>query len=178
MTTRYYARYIDGKPVDLLVTGNPSGTLFGEGWVEISFVEFESARVFLGDFTKIQSLFKDEIDAFAGEVRMRFITASPGQSETYIMKAFEAKELKSLGYPESIDPELYPLIHAEKQVDNTSTAVCCETILYMEKLWKTISANIELIRLTGKKNVANATNYFECATAREQTISLLDQIGR
>ncbi len=146
---------------------------------EINLTEYERLRGEIGDLTELKKLCKNEIDAFAGEVRLRFITSTPGQAETYILKATEAKALKSLGYPSLSQSEMnstWPLIAAEMQVMNQTMTVVCETIIALENGWKQIAAAVETLRLGGKNAVDAATSPTEALNMKALFISQLNNI--
>jgi hypothetical protein len=174
---QYFVKKIEGAVVSLHIFSETSSEIKPE-YIEVGLTEFEAFRNSIGNLSELKKVCKNEIDAFAGDVRLRFITSSPGQAETYILKATEAKALKALGYPVfgAEEQSTYPLIHAEMIVTGNSLAETCETIIAMENLWKVIAAAVETFRLSGKRDVDAATTSGEIIIAKNIALSNLNNI--
>jgi hypothetical protein len=169
---RYFVSFTETTPIALaiIIDGQslpPSGT-----WEEIDYTRFEALRNDIGDIEYLRDLCRREIDITAGVVRLRFITSVPGQAETYILKAQEARALKATGYTQT-DLTMFPMIAAEMVANSSDLVMTCETIIAMEDGWKNIAAAVEKERISGKNTVNSATNAGEIILARNTAITSL-----
>jgi hypothetical protein len=106
------------------------------------------------------------IDELAGKTRLKYITSVPGQAETYLLKAAQAKALVDAGYVYTSLEAEYPLIAAEVPVygDVQNT---CNAILTAQTQWSHLAAAIEGIRLNTKKKIRDAVEIAELISVFE-----------
>ena len=112
------------------------------------------------------------IDSAAGQTRLKYITHVAGQSETYQLKADDAREFKAAGYPDA-SINNYPMVKAEAEATGETYRQAAETIRITEVNWKSLAAMIEKARRSGKINVSKATTEEDINTIKEDTITLL-----
>lgn len=123
---------------------------------------------------------KAAVDTAAGSARARFITVAPGQDATYMAKAAQAETYAAAGYPADLTGAGY--IEAEIArlgLDPALTAdrqTACDSILTIRATWIAIDAEIERVRLVGKRNVMAATDHAAVAAARDAAVAALDAI--
>ena len=72
----------------------------------------------------------------------------------------------------------YPMIAAEMQATALDLTTCCNTILYMENVWKQVAAAVEYQRLLGKINVDAATTSVDVLNAKNTAMTALNLIGQ
>jgi hypothetical protein len=99
----------------------------------------------------IKNVAKHEIDVAAGEVRSKYITHTPGQSEVYAEKASEAIDFVTAGYP--TDLSNYPFIQADVDAYGKTAHQAADDILAMRSLWVAKGAQVERLRLMGKNTI-------------------------
>lgn len=102
---------------------------------------------------------KAEIDAAAGAARSRHITIAPGQAETYLAKAAEARAYLDAGAPADLDA--WPWVRADAAAFGVSGATAATAILANQQAWIGLGAEIEAIRLTAKRAVDAAQTAIE-----------------
>ncbi|UVK46810.1 hypothetical protein BPNPMPFG_002520 [Mesorhizobium sp. AR07] len=95
------------------------------------------------------------IDTSAGEVRKLFITSVPGQEMVYQQKQVEAEMLMANA---TVAVGEIPHIAAEAVLNQITPYDQAVRVLLVTEQWKTISAQIEVMRLGAKKAVALAGN--------------------
>ncbi|WP_341893897.1 hypothetical protein [Ferrovibrio terrae] len=94
-----------------------------------------------------------QVDLAAEQARMRFITPGAGQAMVYQTKIEEAARWIAAGSPP--DLSAYPFIAAEVGLTAPSAAELVALWQTMESGWRTVAAQIEAVRMTGK-NAINA----------------------
>ncbi|BAV65755.1 hypothetical protein [Sphingobium cloacae] len=96
------------------------------------------------------------IDREAGEFRQRFITAVPGQAQTYDAKAREAA-----AWVAAIDPrtEDFPFLSAEASACGMAMADVAAIIAATTAQWTTLAARIEGARMGAKRAVQAAHGF-------------------
>lgn len=121
------------------------------------------------------------IDAQAGATRLKYITDTPGQADTYTQKAADAAAYKAAGYPFA-NIASYPWTQAEAAAINGAafTAVqaqaAADGILGMQATWVTKGASIEQARRAGKIAVGAASAVSAVQTAQAAAISALQAL--
>lgn len=93
------------------------------------------------------------IDAKAGAVRACYITVSPGQEATYIMKAAQSKAFSLAGFV----GEVPGLIRAEMDATGDSAPVAVAKVLGEEAAWAQLAGVIEGVRRSAKQVLGSAT---------------------
>lgn len=99
----------------------------------------------------------DAIDNAAGEARARYITVSPGQSETYTAKAENAAAYIAAGYPMPCGATTYPWIAAEAAATGVTPTELADTIASRAGAWASLGAAIEAARMGAKSSVSLQT---------------------
>lgn len=117
---------------------------------------------------------KADIDIHAEAARLRHVTSGAGQAMAYQAKADEATDYIAAGYP--ADLTSYPFIQAEVNATGKNSTLAANDILLQKSAWYAIGAQIEEIRLGGKKSVDDATDENEIISARDTTIAALEVI--
>jgi len=115
-----------------------------------------------------------QIDYKAGEVRAKYITVVPGQSETYLLKATEADAYKAAGYPSDLTN--YPFINAEAIALNTEPRKAANNIISKRDAWKSIGVEIEKQRIFGKRMVNNSTTLADVIKERDKALAVLESL--
>lgn len=109
------------------------------------------------------------IDIAAGEARSRYITTTPGQEGTYVLKSQQATEYKNAGYQGPIPP----LVNAEVRATGMTGQQAADMILAIQEQWIAACAEIEYQRRLGKVNVDNANTGDEIVNACETAVAAL-----
>ena len=115
------------------------------------------------------------VDLEAGETRKTYITFAPGQAETYIMKATQAKEFLDDAAP---DVNNYPMIKAEYEVlvKYEPTVTPNDAALYIlstQQQWLMLAAAVEKVRRMAKEDVTRATTNEAVNAVRNGAIATL-----
>lgn len=126
------------------------------------------------DLVTVQETARRSIDRYAGTVREKFITAVSGQALTYQEKADEAADYVAAGYP--ADLSSYPFIQADVDAMGITSTEAADAILAQKSAWIAIGAQIEKLRLGGKKQVMDATDTTVVATILADTMAALDAV--
>ena len=114
-----------------------------------------------------------EIDAEAGITRSRYITSVPGQAETYLTKAEQARAFKAAGY---VDITAYPFVKARADAYSETARVAADTILGRQAQWLALGGVIERERELGKRLVNAATDVSAVAAAKQTALNALKSI--
>lgn len=114
------------------------------------------------------------VDAYAEQVRLKYINAGSGQALIYQKKAEEAAAYVDAGYP--VDLSSYPFIEAEIDATGKTKEQVADDIITARDTWTTIGIQIEKTRLGGKKNIDDATSRTEVVSARNDTITALEAL--
>lgn len=166
---KYFAKYSNSVLVSVRAY-LPDYETLPTDCIEVSKDEFITLASAIGDISNTKEIAKEAIDKKAGEVRLKYITAVPGQAETYLMKSDEAFKIKTIGY-NNISTELvqanYPVVFAEMTATGQDVITVCETILMTEHMWRQIAAIIERERRQAKIEVDNCTNTSQVVLALE-----------
>lgn len=101
---------------------------------------------------QVQAAVLAAIDAAAGAARARYITISPGQEATYLLKAAQAEAFKSAGYIGAVPG----LVQAEIDATGATAQQGTDAILAQQVAWEYKAAQIESARRRGKVAVGNA----------------------
>lgn len=115
---------------------------------------------------------KDTIDNKAGTIRGKYITTSPGQSETYAAKYEDAKAYAAAGYP--ANAESYPWVKADSEAYGTTPKKSADKIITLRDAWTNVGVAVEKARLTGKKQVEGATTEEQIQQIVKQTCDALE----
>ena len=118
---------------------------------------------------------KRTIDRYAGNIRGKFVTTVPGQEMTYQEKAEQAADYVAASYP--ADTSNFPFIQAEIDATSKTKEQAADDILSQRATWITIGAAIEQHRLSGKKQVDEASTEEDVKNIVDSTIALLDAIS-
>lgn len=102
------------------------------------------------------------LDSTAGTTREKYITSSPGQSETYLMKSDQANAWMAADPQTRVETD-FPMVQAERDAllltdplaDMDSAALY---IIGTKNAWVQLAASIERERRKGKINVEAATD--------------------
>lgn len=111
----------------------------------------------------------DHIDAKAGAVRARFITDTPGQAATYIMKQAQAEQYIAAGCPPDAAPML---VQAEATAVGESPAAAAHRIMAEYRAWADLAAQIESVRRQSKVAVIAATTPEAAQAAFDMAIDI------
>lgn len=103
-----------------------------------------------------------KIDEYAGKIRSKYITTTPGQGETYLLKLLEAEKLKLNSFSFVDIQQEYPLIHNEMIVYGKSIEETVDNIIQIKTSWSYLTSSIEKIRLSSKLQILNASSKEEC----------------
>jgi hypothetical protein len=112
------------------------------------------------------------IDEQAGVVRLRYITAVPGQEATYMLKERQAEAYKGAGYSGTAPA----LVQAEADATGQTAPQACDAIIAERDLWITKAAAIEKERRKGKRAVAAASTQASIETARDAALAALETL--
>lgn len=94
------------------------------------------------------------IDTAAEELRSIYITASPGQVATYIMKYNDATAFKTAGYTGTVPG----LVQAEVDATGATAEEAADDIIAQYTAWNQLAGFIEKVRRTAKVSVNEATS--------------------
>lgn len=166
MTTLYrIADKVSGELIgDFIISGN-TAELLSSTHKLISTEELSS------DLTSLKSLYSDEVNAKAAQVRGRFITLIPGQETTYARKAQEA-----VSYLQAINPvdSDYPYLDNEATATGKNVADLASEVLGRVQSTDSINVIIEAQRKRGVKQIAEAVDNAAAIAARDFAIASLD----
>ena len=95
------------------------------------------------------------IDREVGEVRALFITISPGQELVYQQKYAEAVKVRDNLL---LDDDDVPHLAAEAAFRKMKLSDLALLIIDKDRRWRTASSQIEVLRLDGKRSVAQAVS--------------------
>lgn len=121
------------------------------------------------------------IDGQAGQTRLKYITDTPGQADTYTQKGSEAAAYKAAGYPYA-GIASYPWTQAEAVAINgaSPTAAQCQAaadgILAQQAAWVAKGVAIEQARRAGKIAVGAATTAAAVQTAQAAALAALQAL--
>lgn len=115
---------------------------------------------------------KTRIDQKAGEVRLRYITDTPGQQGVYLVKERQAEEFKKLLYV-GIPPAL---IKAEVDATGKTAQRATDDILALRDAWVAKAAQIEMERLKGKRLVDASATDLDADRAAQAAIAELEKL--
>lgn len=107
------------------------------------------------------------IDIAAEELRALYITASPGQVATYILKYNEAIAFQTANYTGTVPG----LIQSEMTATNATAQVATTAIINQYNAWTALAAAVETVRRTGKVAVQAAATVDAVNTAVTTAIS-------
>lgn len=114
------------------------------------------------DIEPVRASLVTRVDAEAGATRALFITSTPGQAETYIYKAREAR-----AYAAGADPAGFPFLAAEAEATDTTIAALAAIVIAQEDAWMLTGAKIEAARQKAHKQLADASDLADLAGAAQ-----------
>ncbi|MGD9171156.1 MAG: hypothetical protein PVI97_13995 [Candidatus Thiodiazotropha sp.] len=117
---------------------------------------------------------KAEIDEAAGATRSKYITAVPGQAETYLRKSDDAKAYIAAGSPS--DSTSYPWVKADAEAYGITPGEAAEAIMAQEAAWRLLGTGIEIIRLGCKKQLDQATTTAQVNRIATEAIQKLEAV--
>lgn len=117
----------------------------------------------------------NEVDRVAGDVRLEYITCTPGQQLCYIRKEQDARAFKQAGYPEE-DINDYPWLAAEANAVEDTGRELADTIIALSDQWTIIGAQIEAARRAGKVQIENQLSIEGVEVARQNAIQALEEL--
>lgn len=115
-----------------------------------------------------QAEFLELADQLAGETRALFLTVSPGQELTYLMKLNEAKI-----FPNSPTP----WIDSEALATGKTVQEVVQTILQTAQAWEIVGSQIEAARMKAKQIIKNATSVKEMYDAKNELQTTLNEVA-
>lgn len=113
-------------------------------------------------FSSYRDFMVFKIDELAGIVRSKYITTTPGQGETYLLKLMEAKIMTDHAFVYNNLPLEFPLLHNEMLVYGKTLEETVQDIITVKMNWSYLAAAIEKIRLLSKNQVLLANTKGEC----------------
>lgn len=105
-----------------------------------------------------------KIDEKAGQVRSKYITTTPGQGETYLLKLMEAKIMTDHAFVYNNLPLEYPLLHNEMLIYGKTLEETVASIIQVKMNWSYLAAAIEKIRLNSKNQILVSNSKSDCDT--------------
>lgn len=130
---------------------------------------------------EVQAAALTAIDDAAGAARARYITVAPGQEATYMIKEAHARAFKAAGYPAAAVAG-YLMVEAEAKAmsgDAPSAEqiqAAADGIIAQADAWIAKAAQIEQVRIGGKRAVSNAASVTDVETARTAAIAELSSL--
>jgi hypothetical protein len=115
-----------------------------------------------------QAEFLETVDQLAGETRALFLTVSPGQELTYLMKLNEAKS-----FPNAPTP----WIDSEALATGKTVQEVVQTILQTAQVWEIVGSQIEAARMKAKQIIKNATSVKEMYDAKNELQTTLNEVA-
>lgn len=146
------------------------------GYEEITYDEFVNIESNVNTLATAQQIACEHIDVSAGECRLKYITSTPGQAETYMMKATEAKEIKALGYANVTDLTAFPVMAGELIATGFTLDKACENVLFIESMWRQKAAQIESVRRRGKLAVMGTSTIPAMLVAEQAIVAELSSL--
>lgn len=114
----------------------------------------------------------DDIDRFAGVIRVKFLTHSPGQTLTYMIKVEQANTfIKNLYL--GIAPGL---VRLEAQVQGITNRQAADSIILKHTILSAIITRLEAIRLVVKNNIRDSNDMLQIVTLRNDAINQMKTI--
>jgi hypothetical protein len=124
----------------------------------------------------LRRLGEDETDRISAEVRARFATSDTHQ--IYADKREEARKyLIAAGTGEQTSAAEFPYLYAEAGLSAPNLLDLANLWISLDNSWKTVSAQIEKIRIGAKKKIRAAKGQAEIDRILAETRASLDAIG-
>jgi hypothetical protein len=111
------------------------------------------------------------IDAEAETARLRYVTPGAGQAMTYQDKRAQALAYVAAGEPEDLTP--YPFLAAEASALGVTASAAATAILDTSALWAVVGAQIEGIRMGGKRAATEAASRAAVMAAQQSAVESL-----
>lgn len=112
------------------------------------------------------------IDAKAGAVRQRFMTTSPGQEATYLLKIEQAKAYAIANFTGPVPS----LVQSEATATGKDAQTSALAIMGQQSQWSQLAGAIESVRRSGKEGVAKATTDEQALAVFDATVTGLANI--
>ncbi len=141
-------------------------------WVRVWDVVPIAPEVIAANLANLKAEAASSIDSAAGVARTKYITVSPGQEGTYLMKAQRAREFVAANYQGNVPF----LVQAEVTATGVTPQQACADILAQEAAWEYKAGQIETARRKGKERVKAATTSEEINGHRDDALSALAQL--
>lgn len=159
---RYFIKYKDGKGISF-ITSLSSREDVPLSYDEVTGDQYQAMLSDLGKLPDVKDYCLTGIDDLVGQIRKKYSTCVNGQSEIYIVKSQEAREIKQLNYDVVLTD--YPFIAAEVEVTGDTLQNTVDLILTTEKQWKIKASEIEKVRREAKIKIKQCPNVSEVYTA-------------
>lgn len=116
-----------------------------------------------------------QIDAEAGKARAKYITTTPGQSETYTAKYQQAIDYIAAGYPADTGP--YPWIAHESTTTGLTPTQTANRIKATGDAWvNVLGPTIEGLRVGGKDRLAGCATVADVLTSARASVAALQAV--
>lgn len=114
------------------------------------------------------------VDTLAGQTRLKYITATPGQESTYTAKLADAKAYIADGYPQDASP--YVWVDAEAIATGFTPAQIADLIIATSNQWMMVGAHIEGARLAAKQQISGADSAVAIRAAEQAFKQVVDAL--
>lgn len=131
--------------------------------MEITWVDPEPEPAPVIDLEWLKGELSKSIDSQAEEIRLRFITPGAGMAMTYQEKLAQARAFQANGGA----PEDYPFLAASIGIEAPDLASVAAVVVNRYTAWAQIGAQIEAVRLSAKKAIAEAADVASTRAAAE-----------
>lgn len=153
-----------------LQEGTPA--LVNGKWVRVWDVVPIAPETVAANLANLKAEAASSIDNAAGVARSKYITVSPGQEGTYLMKAQRAREFVAAEYQGPVPI----LIQAEVDATGATAQQACADILAQEAAWEYKTGQIETARRKGKELVKAATTAADVLSHRNAALVELEAL--
>lgn len=117
---------------------------------------------------------KNQIDALAGELRAKYITTTPGQSDVYVVKYNEAVNYTTATNPNIAD---FPFINAEATARGMTPLDAANYIIQTRNGWVVLGSAVERARIATKIAVDSAATIADVDNIILEARKSFNQIG-
>lgn len=146
----------------------------GAGGIEQVVIESDTVRIVRSEHSldHIKSDLKTRIDDMAEIVRLRYITPGAGMAMTYAEKKDQAVAVLGMGEQAanalaSHGAAEFPTLSASVPIEAASLYAAAQLVMTRYEQFAALSRVIELIRLTGKKAISDASDAAAARAAYE-----------
>lgn len=141
-------------------------------WVRVWDVVPIAPEVIAANLANLKAEAARSIDSAAGVARSKYITVSPGQEGTYLMKMQRAREFVTANYQGPVPI----LVQAEVDATGVTPQQACADILAQEAAWEYKAGQIETARRKGKELVKAATTAADVLSHRNAALVELEAL--